>query len=95
MTSIALMKRTQSQETNPMVSFDEEPIIAHLNDLDCNNSADNGDEQVLNENINFDYSLCCDDVNSPVDMSPLHMPLPISMTCMHIEENYGGSKSLS
>ena len=45
---------------DPEVSFDEEPIIAYLNDPDCNNSADNGDEWVLNENINFDYSLCCE-----------------------------------
>jgi len=70
-----------------MVSFDEETIIAYLDGPDCNNSADNRDEWVLNENINFDYSLCCDDVNSPIDMNPLHKPLPMSTTCMHIEEN--------
>jgi len=29
---------------NPSVSFDEEPIIVYLNDPDCNNSDDNGDE---------------------------------------------------
>jgi len=69
------------------VFFDEEPIIAYLNDPDCNNFTDNGDEWFLNENINFDYSLYYDDVNSPVDISPLHMPLPMSTTCMHIEEN--------
>jgi len=68
------------------VSFDEEPIVAFLNDPDCNNFTDNGDEWVLNENVNFKYSLCCDNVNSPVDMSSLHIPLPISTTCMHIEE---------
>jgi len=76
-------------EDDPVVFFDEEPIIAYLNDLDCNNSADNDDEWVLNENVKFDYSLCCDDVNSPVDMSPLHMPLSMSTTCMHIDENDG------
>ena len=69
-------------EDDPELSFDEEPIIAYLNDPDCNNSADNGNEWVLNENVNFDYSLCCDDVNSPIDMSPLHMPLPITMACI-------------
>jgi len=42
---------------NSEVSFDEEPIVTYLNDPDCNNFADNGDEWVLNENINFDYSL--------------------------------------
>ena len=71
------------------VSFDEELIVAYLNDPDCNNSVDNGNEWVLNENINFDYSLCCDDVNSPADMSPLHMPLLMSMVYMYIEENDG------
>ena len=71
------------------VSFDEEPIIAYLNDPNCNNSVDNDGICVLNENVNFDYSLCLDDVNSPVDMSPLHMPLPMSIVCMHIEENDG------
>ena len=74
---------------DPMVSFDKETIIAYLDDPDCNNSADNRDKWVLNENVNFDYSLCCDDVNSPIDMNLLHMPLPMSKTCMHIEENDG------
>jgi len=74
---------------DPKVSFNEEPIIAYLNDPDYNNSALNGNEWVLNEKTNFDYSLYCDDVNGLVDMSPLHMPLPMSMTCMHIEKNDG------
>ena len=74
---------------DPEVSFDEELIVAYLNDLDCNNSADNGDEWVLNENVNFDYFLYYGDVNSPIDISPLHIPLPMSTACMHIEENDG------
>ena len=61
---------------DPTVSFDEKTIIAYLNDPDCNNSTDNGDEWILNENVNFDYSLYCDDVYSPIDMSPIYMPLP-------------------
>ena len=44
------------------ISFDEEPIVAYLNDPDCNNFTNNDDEWVLNENINFDYSLFYDDV---------------------------------
>jgi len=40
---------------DPEVSFDEESIVAYLNDPECNNSADNGEEWVLNENVNFDY----------------------------------------
>jgi len=74
---------------DPTVSFDEKTIIAYLNNPDCNNSADNGDEWILNENVNFDYRLCCDDVYSPINMSPLYMPLPMSTTCMQIEENDG------
>ena len=52
------------------VSFNGKTIVAYLDDPDCNNSADNGDEWVLNENINFDYFVCYDDVNSPIDMNP-------------------------
>ena len=74
---------------DPEVPFDKEPIMAYLNDHDCNNSADNGDEWVLNENVNFDYSLYCDDVNSPVDMSHLSLPLPMLTACMYIEKNDG------
>ena len=38
---------TESIE-DPEVSFDEEPIVEYLNDLDCNNFANNADEFVLN-----------------------------------------------
>ena len=41
------------------------------------------------KNVNFDYFLCCDDVNSPIDVSPLQMPLPMLTACMHIKENNG------
>jgi len=41
---------------DPEGPFDEEPIVAYLNDPDCNNSPSNGNEWVLNENVNFDYS---------------------------------------
>ena len=44
---------------------------------------------VLNENVNFDYSSCLDDVSSPVDMSPLHLPLLMLTTCMQVEDNDG------
>ena len=57
-------------------------------DSDCNNSAKNKGKWVLNENIAFDYSLCHEDVFKSVDISSLHVPLPISeMACMHIEDN--------
>ena len=34
---------SESRE-DPEVSFNEEPIVAYLNDPDCNNSVNNGDE---------------------------------------------------
>ena len=37
---------SESRE-GPGVSFNEEPIVAYLNDRDCNNFTDNGDEWVL------------------------------------------------
>jgi len=53
-------------------------------------SPKNEDEWVFNENIAFDYSLCLEDVFKSVDISSLHMPLPISkMACIHIEDNEG------
>ena len=33
---------------DPEVSFDEELIVVYLNDSDCNNFTDNGNEWVLN-----------------------------------------------
>jgi len=88
MTSTAAMKQTQNQE-DPKATFDEKPIVAYFNDPDCNNSAENNGEWVLNENVNFDYSLYFDDVHCSVDMSPLHMPLPMLMTCIHVDDKDG------
>jgi len=71
-------------------TFIIEPIIAYLEDSDCNNPAKNEGEWVLNENVAFDYSLCFEDVFKSVDISSLHILLPISkMACMHIEDNEG------
>jgi len=68
-----------------------EPIVACLDNPDCNNPAENEGELVLNENVAFNYSLCLEDVFKSIDISSLHMPLPISkMACMHIGDN-GGS----
>jgi len=72
---------------DPTTTFMEEPIVAYFSDPDCNNSAKINGEWVLNENVNFDYSLYSDDVHCPVDMNPLHMPLPMLMVCMHVEDN--------
>jgi len=82
-------KADSESREDPTTTFDEKPIVVYFNDLDCNNSAENDGDWVLNENFNFDYSLYFDDVHSPIDMSPLYMPLTMSTTCMHIENNDG------
>ena len=65
-----------------------EPIVAYINDPDCNNPIKNEGEWVLNENVIFDYFLCLVNVFESVDISFLHMTLPISkMVCMHIKDN--------
>jgi len=70
--------------------FSIEPIIAYLDDFDYNHLAKNEDEWVLNENIAFDYSLCLENVFKFVDITSLHVPLPISkMACIYIEDNEG------
>jgi len=76
---------SESEEDVP-ATISIEPIIAYLNDYDCNNPAENEGEWVLNENIAFDYSLCLEDVS--VNVRFLHMPLPISdMAHIHIQDN--------
>jgi len=73
-----------------LATFNIEPIIAHLDDPDCNNPAKNEGEWVHNENVAFDYSLCLGYVFESVDISYFYRPLPISkIACMHIEDNEG------
>ena len=74
---------------DPIAIFDEEPIVVYFNDPDCNNFAENDGKWVLNENVNYNYSLYFDDVHNPIDMSSLHMPLPMSMARMHVEDDEG------
>ena len=65
-----------------LATFIMEPIVANLDDPDYNNPAENKGEWVLNENV--------ENVFKYVDISSLHLPLPISkMACMHIEKNEG------
>ena len=80
---------SKSEEDAP-ATFSMEPIVAYLDDHDCNNPGENECEWVLNENVAFDYSLCLEDILKSVDICSLHISLPISkMACMHIEENEG------
>jgi len=55
---------SESEEDTTNI-FSMEPIIAYLDDPYCNNSAKNDGKWVLNENVNFDYSLYFDDVPNP------------------------------
>ena len=64
---------SESEEDMPTFSA-MEPIVAYLNDPNCNDFAENNGEWVLNENVTFDYSLHFDDVPNSIDSSFLHMP---------------------
>jgi len=65
-------------EEGALATLSTKPIIAYLDDLDCNNHAENEVELVLHKNVAFDYSLCLEDIFKSVDISSLHMPLAIS-----------------
>jgi len=78
---------SESEEDVP-ATISVEPIIAYLDDFDCNNPVENEGEWVPNENITFDYSFYLKELS--VNVRSLHMPLPISkMACMHIQDNEG------
>jgi len=47
---------SESEEDAP-ATFSMKPIIAYLDDPDCNNHVKNEGEWVLNENIAFNYSM--------------------------------------
>jgi len=80
---------SESEEDVP-ATYILEPIVVYLDNPDCNNHAENESEWVLNENVIFNYFLCFEDVFKSVDISSLHIPLPIlEVVCMHIEDNEG------
>ena len=53
---------SESEEYAPAITS-LEPVVAYLDDFDCNNPTKNKGEWVLNENIAFDYSLFLEDVS--------------------------------
>jgi len=61
----------KSEEDMP-ATLAMEPIVAYLNDPDCNNSTENDGEWVLNENIAFNYSLFFDDVTNQLTISAVY-----------------------
>ena len=52
---------SESKEDAPD-AISVEPILAYLNDFNCNNPAKNEGKWGFNGNIAFDYSLCLEDV---------------------------------
>jgi len=64
---------SESKEDIP-ATFTMKPIVANLNDPDCNNSTKNNGEWVINDNVAFDYSLCLDDVFNSVNLAPYICP---------------------
>ena len=79
----------ESEEDTP-TTFVLEPIIAYLNNPECNNPADDEGEWVINEDVAFDYFLSLDDVFNSAENSSLHISLPTSnMVCTHVEDNEG------
>jgi len=71
-------KTDSESEEDALATFSMEPIVAYLDDPDCNNSTESKGEWVLNENVDFDYSLCLKDVFKSVNISFLDMPSPIA-----------------
>jgi len=65
-------------EEDTLATLILEPMVAYLDNSDCNDPAENKSEWVLNEDVAFDYSLYLEDVFKSVNISPLHMPLSIA-----------------
>ena len=60
---------------NMPATFAFKPIVAYLNDPECNNPTEDDGEWVINENIIFDYPVSVNLFKSADDTS-LHMPCP-------------------
>jgi len=65
-------------EEDTLTTFVLKPIVAYLNDPECNNPAVEKGEWVINEDVAFDYSVSLDGVFNSADSSSLHVPLPTS-----------------
>jgi len=61
----------ESKEDTP-TTFTMKPLVAYLNEPYC--TVENNGEWVLNEAVDFDYSLYFHDV--PDNTSSLHLPIP-------------------
>jgi len=63
-------------EEDTRATFAMNPLVTYLNDPYCNIVTENDHQWVLNEDIDFDYSLCFDDVLTPPTQAPCICPYP-------------------
>jgi len=83
------MKQIQSQKKTRQLFFAFKPIVAYLNDPECNNPIEDDDEWVINDNVTSYYPVSVD-VFKSVDDNSLHMPSPmLSMTSTPLENGEG------
>jgi len=68
-------KGDSEPEEDAPATFAFKPIVAYLNDPECNNPIEDDDEWVINENVTFDYPLSVNLFKSADDAS-LHCPCP-------------------
>jgi len=77
---------SKPEEDTP-ATFAFKPIVAYLNNLECNNSIKDDGKWAINENITFDYPVSVDLFKYAGNTS-LHMPLSmLSMTSTPIEND--------
>jgi len=77
-------------EENTPATFSFKPIVAYLNDPECNNPTENDGEWVINESITFNYHVSID-LFKYVDDTSLHMPLSMLSITSTLVENGEGS----
>jgi len=79
---------SEPEEDAPTI-FAFKPIVAYLNNPECNNPIESNDEWVINENVTFDYPISVDVFKSR-DNSFQYMPLSmLSMTSTPVENGEG------
>jgi len=79
---------SEPEEDTP-ATFTFKPIVAYVNDPECNNPIEDDGKWVINENITFNYPVSVDLFKSADDTS-LHMPLSmLSVTSTPVENDEG------
>ena len=86
--TIATMSGFRAEEDTP-ATFAFKPIIAYLNDPECNNPIEDDGEWVINKNVTFDYPVSVD-LFKYADDTSLHIPLfMLNMISMPVENGEG------